>query len=328
MSHFSVAVFSDGKKTVKELLAPYQENNMGDCPKKYLKFVSAVEKEHERYETGSMNIVCLQDGKYVFPWNIVELKSIFSYTIFTDGADHSHFYKNRKEYFFNYTYDPILGHVQIVFDIGEKNAELRSVPYREIYPTIQDYLENYFVSPWDIEKQEFGFWENPNAKWDWWQIGGRWNGLLKASEGIKGEDSLVYPTPDLEGRYAQARVKDINFEPDCEIYNRSLRWWEVVIENSPLKDGENADDFFNTLNEKFLLGTYKNKETYAKIQSSVITNAVILPEGKWYQAYDIKEAGAGYGAEEKIFDWNLHFKERFIDKAEPEWVLTIVDCHI
>ena len=101
MSHFSVAVFSDGKKTVKELLAPYQENNMGDCPKKYLKFVSAVEKEHERYETGSMNIVCLQDGKYVFPWNIVDLKSIFSYTIFTDGTDHSHFYKNRKEYLFN-----------------------------------------------------------------------------------------------------------------------------------------------------------------------------------------------------------------------------------
>lgn len=28
MSHFSVAVFSDEKKTVKELLAPYQENNM------------------------------------------------------------------------------------------------------------------------------------------------------------------------------------------------------------------------------------------------------------------------------------------------------------
>ena len=76
------------------------------------------------------------------------------------------------------------------------------------------------------------------------------------------------------------------------------------------------------------LGTYKNKETYAKIQSSVITNAVILPDGKWYQTYDIKEAGAGYGAEEKIFDWNLHFKERFIDKAEPEWILTIVDCHI
>lgn len=39
MSHFTVAVFSDGSKTVEKLLAPYQENNMGDCPKEYLERV-------------------------------------------------------------------------------------------------------------------------------------------------------------------------------------------------------------------------------------------------------------------------------------------------
>ena len=29
MSHFTVAVFTDGTKSLEELLAPYQENNMG-----------------------------------------------------------------------------------------------------------------------------------------------------------------------------------------------------------------------------------------------------------------------------------------------------------
>ena len=34
MSHFTVAVLVDQKyKKLDELLAPYQENNMGDCPK-------------------------------------------------------------------------------------------------------------------------------------------------------------------------------------------------------------------------------------------------------------------------------------------------------
>ena len=33
MSHFAVAVFSDGNKTLEELMAPYQENNMNDCQK-------------------------------------------------------------------------------------------------------------------------------------------------------------------------------------------------------------------------------------------------------------------------------------------------------
>lgn len=50
MSHFTVAVFSDGRKMVEELLAPYQENNMGVCPKEYLEFVSATEREREVYE--------------------------------------------------------------------------------------------------------------------------------------------------------------------------------------------------------------------------------------------------------------------------------------
>lgn len=36
MSHFAVAVISDGTKTIEELLAPYQENNMEDCRKSSL----------------------------------------------------------------------------------------------------------------------------------------------------------------------------------------------------------------------------------------------------------------------------------------------------
>jgi hypothetical protein len=27
-------------------------------------------------------------------------------------------------------------------------------------------------------------------------------------------------------------------------------------------------------------------------------------------------------------DWDKKYKERFIDTANPAWILTIVDCHI
>lgn len=30
----------------------------------------------------------------------------------------------------------------------------------------------------------------------------------------------------------------------------------------------------------------------------------------------------------KAVDWELRFKERFIDAADPDWRVTIVDCHI
>lgn len=47
MSHFTVGVFIDPKrgKKLKELLAPYQENNMGDCPKEYLEFIECSAEE-------------------------------------------------------------------------------------------------------------------------------------------------------------------------------------------------------------------------------------------------------------------------------------------
>ena len=41
MSHFSVAVVTNtgSEEEVERLLAPYQENNMGDCPEEYLEFI-------------------------------------------------------------------------------------------------------------------------------------------------------------------------------------------------------------------------------------------------------------------------------------------------
>ncbi len=262
MSHFSVAVFSDGKKTVEELLAPYQENNMGDCPTQYLKFVSATESEREKYETGMVKMVYLHDGSYMYPWDEEGLKRRFSHTTFNDGKDHSIFYGGKSEYLIRNSRDFFLGNVQTVFYLGEKGAKLQMVPYKKIYQTLQDYVREYVEAPWDEEKQDYGYWENPNAKWDWWQVGGRWNKFLKT---LCGE------------RCAEARVADIDFGIDL---------------------------------------------------SSVITYAVVMPDGKWYQKGNMGWFGIGNETVEESCEWDMRFKETFIDQANPDWKLTIVDCHI
>lgn len=38
MSHFSVAVVSKAPQDIEELLAPYQEGGIGECPSEYLSF--------------------------------------------------------------------------------------------------------------------------------------------------------------------------------------------------------------------------------------------------------------------------------------------------
>ena len=91
--HFSVGVLVDKKgKKLEELLAPYQENNMGNCPKEFLEFMEATEEINE-YE------------------------------------DH-----------------------------------------KEDYETLDEFMEDYYGIENDKETGKYGYWENPNAQWDCYQI--------------------------------------------------------------------------------------------------------------------------------------------------------------
>lgn len=56
---------------------------------------------------------------------------------------------------------------------------------------------------WDKTVGAKGYWRNPNARWDWWEIGGRWRGLLRLRPGKSGytatldrwHSDFVYPPP-------------------------------------------------------------------------------------------------------------------------------------
>ena len=67
MSHFTVGVIVNKllEKEVAKVLAPYQENNMDNCPKKYLKFNPIVEEYMEKYYTKSMTRIKLKNGNLV-----------------------------------------------------------------------------------------------------------------------------------------------------------------------------------------------------------------------------------------------------------------------
>lgn len=138
MSHFAVLVVGDDWE---EQLAPFQENNMGDCPNDYLEFNDCTEKVKEGFSN--------KDDKYV------------------------------KE-----------------------------------YKTIEEYAEGYHR--YSVHEGKFGYWENPDAKWDWYMMGGRWAGyfkLLPGAEGMRGRNGVGEScnTKD-SGWVDQARIKDIDFD--------------------------------------------------------------------------------------------------------------------
>lgn len=113
MSHFTVCVrisaetiAAHGGNTetaLGALLAPYQENNMSDCPKEFL----ALNDETDDVDT---------------EW---------------DELDDE--------------------------DRGKYASKAR-------------YAKEYHG--YDEHEGKFGYWEKPNAKWDWWVLGGRWRGFI------------------------------------------------------------------------------------------------------------------------------------------------------
>jgi len=59
------------------------------------------------------------------------------------------------------------------------------IPYKELHATFEEFVANHHgFTERDPEKQRYGHWENPNKKWDWWVVGGRWNGSIPIRDGV------------------------------------------------------------------------------------------------------------------------------------------------
>lgn len=169
---------------------------------------------------------------------------------------------------------------------------------------------------------------NPNSKWDWYSIGGRFPGKLKANNGKHGEGSAFNNNPMVDGEFDSARVGDIDWSMDMDEYNKAIRYWEVVVEKQPLREDENKDDFINWYKDGYYEEYYRDKETYAKIFASFGTYAVVTPDGIWHEKGQMGYWGISSETGDESLDWDLYYKERFIDAADPDWTITIVDCHI
>lgn len=208
MSHFTVAVITKTglRADVEKLLAPYQENNMDDCPQEYLEF-----NEDEDCE------------------------------------------------------------------VDEKTGKK-------------------------------GYWENPNRKWDGYQIGGRWSGLLKLKTG---EQVNV------------AQIKDLDLAMDKKAYDKAIRFWEVEVEELSKKDGE---EFFNFWKPGYYIERYETKEKYATDQATFKTFAMLLPDGKWLEKGEMGWFGLDSSNAESTEKYRKSFKE--VLETMQDHYITIVDCHI
>ena len=198
-----------------------------------------------------------------------------------------------------------------------------------------------WYDPEDIgENGEVYSTRNPDSKWDWYEVGGRYAGRIAVKDGVEIEEpNFSWGWSDDEKdkviamgyKTDSAYIKDIDFSKmhrTEEDYKDAIRYWELVVEGDKPKNKEEEDSVkFNWYKPEFYTERYKNKETYAKCNSSFSMWAVVK-DGVWYEKGEMGWWAMSNETNDEAVDWDLNFFDRFIKDLPEDTVITVVDCHI
>lgn len=168
---------------------------------------------------------------------------------------------------------------------------------------------------------------NPNSKWDWWVVGGRWSGELilkeEAREKYNGQETVD-----------EAQVKDIDWEkmnsiaPEEEEHLRKFWKYYVKEEFSGSEEELRKEIGFILYSKEYYLNRYKTEDNYIQQCTEWSTRAVLTDEGQWVEVGAMGWFGCSNETGDEANEWKNKFKERFIDPLDPDDVITIIDCHI
>ncbi len=170
---------------------------------------------------------------------------------------------------------------------------------------------------------------NEDSKWDWYQIGGRWQGMLRlhvGKMGLTGNTGLM--TERGEG-FDIAFLKDVDFagmskkdkDRAVESYYNAVAW--LVKE---LDSGKDINDCIGTLYWEYSIED-ETLEEYVARHGQFSTHAVLDEEG-WHEWSEMGWFGGHHDETESEGSWSTKFAERFLSNPTDKTVIAIVDCHI
>jgi len=114
-----------------------------------------------------------------------------------------------------------------------------------------------------------------------------------------------------------------NFQGKWDYYCIGGRWNNVLS----LKRENEEEITLNSNKRDEKIKQHKCNEAYVGdvlFPENFATFAVVWPDGSWYEAGKMGWCATVQNEDAK---WQEMYKERFLDKADPRWKVTIVDCH-
>jgi len=196
---------------------------------------------------------------------------------------------------------------------------------------------------------------NPNKKWDWYQVGGRWTGFLKLKPGATGKSGRPgLMTDAAEPGYADiARKGDVDWNGmrrSAEI-NAGKKWdevraispdgwesWDSV--RSRIADIDDARKFYHGQAGKAALrdagdrsmlwigdDILATREDYVRDAGlDACVPFALIKDGKWIERGQMGWFGMSIDRVDHS-DWSIEINA-MIDDLPDDTLITIVDCHI
>ena len=192
MSHYYVLARLPGASTnveqeLRNLLDPYREEDDRGRLRQYFEFQDEEDENLLKYTTGGTEMVRVEGGELVSTYDNRFRKDVFAERVIPD-------------------------HLERVY-----------VAHTEKYQTFEEFMKDYCGMTRDESKGRYGFWTNPNAKWDWYVVGGRYQHRLRTAT----------------GRVDVCRISELDYDAlQKDVQWRCSKFWSEVAEYLACKEFE------------------------------------------------------------------------------------------
>ena len=196
---------------------------------------------------------------------------------------------------------------------------------------------------------------NPNAQWDWYEIGGRWTGYFPLKKGCTGDvGSLGVMTEEAEEGYADSvSLKAVDIDKARQEMRDQANtlydeWEEIITQHGfprswdqvrsdhgddidAAREAYHAQDAVAAMSKhgiNDLVDTLGNSRAayVTKRENAALVPYAIVKDGKWHARGTMGWWGMSNN-EVDATHWDKEFHQ-LLSNLSPDTLLTIVDCHI
>lgn len=331
MSHFSVLVIGEDHE---EQLAPFHEFECSGIDDQYVQDIDITEEVRKEYDTQTDQMLKAPDGSLHHPDAPRKV----------EGAPPSSEWEKVRV--------PVRGMVSL-HEFIRQDYGLETIPYPWGIDLRDRHKYGYCLLAEDGSVAKVIDRTNPQKKWDWYVLGGRWTGFFRLKSGASGalgDPGLMTGTAS-PGTADQARKGDIDFAAmwaDAAV-QAGNRWdevfratggetwerWETLLGRHPddIKEarrlywGQSAIAKMHKIHvfhpDHFLC----TREEYTEsVSRDGVTTHAVIKDGQWYEKGRMGWWGVVHDKQDEDA-WREEF-QRLIDDLPDDTLLSVYDCHI